>query len=381
MTTLPDTGSNPNDPAKAITGDEVSWQTIYFIFIALAACTATQPCGRTLGIPKYYTPYLRTSPIDCIADATWIIFYAPVGSLFSRSAAKELLYDMLNRRFSEDKEVASGESSNKTIASFRWLWFLVSGLPQLIKLMAMSEVTGCQAIGLMFAISFVVVEVLLAFEQWSKSRRPILVQPNHNDRTGVYLSMFMGLTMGVSILLLWKESVAILDIIILGRTESQPKHHWEKFARSIVAALVALSVVACVTYVPYRMYTLNRRWTGFSFDRKSDAVLTMGMFFIFFQIGIMKDRKEQQPYVEHRWYFLLLIPFWIAATTFVEIVQSGRYIWAIWRQDRPRKFFTDVALALAMLWVSYHVVGSVLWFRYVFDDRGTVNPRWTSVFG
>lgn len=93
--------------------DPAAWQTLYFIFIALAPCTATQPCSRILGMLQNYTMYLRTSPIFCMADALFILLFPLFTSCCTKRSLKALFHDLLRARFDEEEQETSNTDDVK----------------------------------------------------------------------------------------------------------------------------------------------------------------------------------------------------------------------------------------------------------------------------
>ena len=80
-------------------GSPASWQTIFWILVALSINAMAQPGGRICGLPSRYQTYLRCSPFICAADMLSIIMRLLVFTLYQRLPTREALGVLLHERF------------------------------------------------------------------------------------------------------------------------------------------------------------------------------------------------------------------------------------------------------------------------------------------
>ncbi|ERF74081.1 hypothetical protein EPUS_08129 [Endocarpon pusillum Z07020] len=168
---------------------EVLWQSAYFSLVPLAISVMTQPCGDMLLLPSHNRIYLRVSPIVCALDSLAILIrfcvYISSGIGIRNSARKiekkrfKVKFGLALRDADPDREEISRSLENLTF--LRWILFAIGTLPTTIRLLAMGGVPWTKAFGIMFLVSFFVVEIVVVFIGKDLGRSSIPRSPQYKD--------------------------------------------------------------------------------------------------------------------------------------------------------------------------------------------------------
>lgn len=156
---------------------QVSWQSCFWALVPLALSTMTQPTGKVFyTLPSHVGFYLRVSPIICALDATGtlVVYLRYLCLTVSFRHAATLVMDArtrdhlfgewgISRRAQSTTDVTTRVNSLQaleSIASVRWLIFMLGALPQAIKIFAMSSILWTKALAAMFVTSYCIFELI-----------------------------------------------------------------------------------------------------------------------------------------------------------------------------------------------------------------------------
>ena len=143
--------------------EEVRWQVAFWALVPLALATMTQPGGRVLQRPPRYGPWLRSSPIVCVADILYFLTCIAINYIREptrswRHFKAEIAYRYRDEDWSKESTRTDGANRATLI---RWIVIIVGSIPcQTIKLVAMRGIPLTKAWALLFFISLVFGEVL-----------------------------------------------------------------------------------------------------------------------------------------------------------------------------------------------------------------------------
>lgn len=166
--------------------NEISWPALFFWLVCFAANAVGQPSGRVCGVVEYkHRALLRMSPIISFFDSLHILAFwfsnlalDPTWVNFRRLAAHILDTRIVDHQSKSDyKAIASLRSHALT----RWALFLITVLPQYMKLFAATgaSLTMAKILGAMFLCSWLVFELVVAaadrcdLELGSSQNRPL----------------------------------------------------------------------------------------------------------------------------------------------------------------------------------------------------------------
>jgi hypothetical protein len=141
----------------------VTWQVICWVIFPLAINSMAQPSGKILSIPSRYRIYLSSSPILCVADAVSAIFGLTFSMLILRvnpiKASKLVMKRRIEGIISVEKvEYRPAKFQSRTWA--RTLFFVLGALPAAIKLCSFTGLPWTKTWGIMFLSSFIVIEFI-----------------------------------------------------------------------------------------------------------------------------------------------------------------------------------------------------------------------------
>ncbi|KAK0118420.1 hypothetical protein ONS95_012707 [Cadophora gregata] len=159
-----------NSTTPIVFGEEiqpVEWQVLVFAILALAINSMAQPSGYIEpSIPTRFRLYLCSSPIVCTCDAvamvvqlltTMIHLWIPLSSALA-VVVYERSENMIDDLGLDGKE----DDKDKTYLSSvwpRWLFFILGVLPPSIKLASFSGTPWTKIFGMMFLVSFLIIEL------------------------------------------------------------------------------------------------------------------------------------------------------------------------------------------------------------------------------
>lgn len=145
------------------TTSHVSWQTAWFILVAVASNSIMQS-NLSTSLPRNLNYYARSSPLICASTALALLIrfsvYMAKGNPIHVSAHEALRCHLKPPDSSDSSYIVALERMN----GIRLVLFIFAALLPTVKLMGMSGLQGTQAYVGMFVGSYVVVEfmVLLA---------------------------------------------------------------------------------------------------------------------------------------------------------------------------------------------------------------------------
>ncbi|KAH7419357.1 hypothetical protein BKA64DRAFT_14188 [Cadophora sp. MPI-SDFR-AT-0126] len=415
----------------------VTWHVILWILLCLAINSMAQPSSTICGVSSRYRIYLSSSPIITLADAmsalirmVSVCIHLQTGIL---RACQMVVLSRSEVKFSESQDTSHAASSRTWP---RWLFFIMGPLPAAIKLASFSGIWWTKSWGLMFAVSFVVVELISIPSRISKSPRmsaPELLDPglqteqsldsqkslmlDNNldiiDRIVYTLALLVHLGLLIwAIEVLWlaavnkmAESVLVQNILLFTRT-----------------LLVSISLTATVLAMIMGLIWLGSNSTGRSAQQERprrirDLLFKAGaVFFVistFFSGGIGENKKAcddcPKPFIPPppswmqegktmavAWYLIAAIyaGFWfvllcicrrwpvvasalLIEQTAPEASEVERYPNALIDQSDPLDFGAWASLCFFLT----NIVVCVLWYAFMYDSTGTANPPWTDIFG
>jgi hypothetical protein len=141
----------------------VTLQVICWVLLPLAINSMAQPSGKILGLPSRYRIYLSSSPILCVADAVSAIFGLMFSMLILRvnpiKASKLVMKRRIEGFMSVEKmEYLPRRFQSRTLA--RSLFFILGALPATIKLCSFTGLPWTKTWGMMFLSSFIIIELI-----------------------------------------------------------------------------------------------------------------------------------------------------------------------------------------------------------------------------
>jgi hypothetical protein len=315
-----------------------------------------QPSGRVCYLDPSLRIYLRSSPIVCAFDAITIIvrfvIYIRRG-LSPPTAAKKVMF--ARRRDIKDPE--TGHRALEQIMFWRFVWFVVGVLPQVIKLMACSGLPWTKLWAWFYLVSFIIVEVMETLAKFAKERDP----PEDYSRD-LWIDFF-DLACGAVAVLLQLFLLAWIDL-----AEKPPDHivhtkwltRFYRLGAHFVAFLIQFSfgglVMALDTGAP--MESPNLRWGGF--------VMTMLLIFCIQLVGF-----EGHHFSYLYFMFSIIISFFAWLLYFIPPVKTHvlRCRGAGFLNVLAFDFFSRV-LCLSLFWYAKH-----------YNPTGTFKPQWAEVLG
>jgi hypothetical protein len=135
-----------------------------------------QPSAQIIGVSAPYRIYLSSSPIICLADALSALVRLVTISLFFKTSPLKASHLVV---FERPATVISGEEEEKEPQNHtwpRWLFFVMGPLPAAIKLASFTGLLWTKTWGMIFAASFLVMEIitLLSRSNVSESNETVL---------------------------------------------------------------------------------------------------------------------------------------------------------------------------------------------------------------
>jgi hypothetical protein len=302
---------------------------------------------------------------------------------------------------------------------YRWLAFLFGGLLPTIKLVALIGLPTSKACGLMFSVSFVVIEMLIVASGGTRNnssqRRDVSTVPNPTSKWTLNHTFRAVTVLGIltQILIFLWAATGILDRVVFGFndnarygiTENGPNGshtHWYYsntgrkrdiffefyWDRSHIGFAMTV-FVGCLLF--HRVFPTHIN------HRRKLVKAGLGVFLIIYIIGfplygtykIWWNRRIQN----RAWYPLLLFPFGMIISALYFILDMfNRLLPKVAKYLLPEKSKSvalltgsgtveEVSRILAVIFFFLHVLISLFWFAYVFNPRFTYNTGWTAVFG
>jgi len=417
----------------------VSWQTIFWTLVPLAINSMAQPGGRICGLPSRYRTYLHCSPFLCAADALSVVSQLAALYLYRKQSFSEAIGTVLHERFEADKgdehsegqrpaihdddddEEAETLHSLETMTWLRWLWFILGTLPPAIKLMSMRGVLWEQAWGMMFLTSWIINESLTIYAAthhtfFTISRGGRISWPGFEQMTAS--SRYRNFRARVIALQYWLALAAlVVHAVMLNGVFREVFRKW-RYSSSLI-----WSDIPRVVNPPKPLYSI----VGIC------PVIEKSMCMIGF-VAILSFILRELGFSRSSTWFFLILDYCLAVvnvvmnimrcdwctysyndsapcrTKYCNIYHSSQYIagfttagyvgiftlvyflssWSVRLGKNLLVIFPggnknssklDHVGFLALLLFLATVLGTILWYGYIYDSDGTVNPSWTGIFG
>ena len=139
----------------------VTWHVILWVLLCLAINSMAQPSSKICGSPSRYRIYLSSSPIMVLADAISALIRlinVRIHLQTSLVGASQMVVQSRSTLRSAEGQDTIQVAPSRTWP--RWLFFIMGPLPAVTKLASFSGIWWTKSWGLMFAVSFIVVELI-----------------------------------------------------------------------------------------------------------------------------------------------------------------------------------------------------------------------------
>ncbi|KAI9859670.1 MAG: hypothetical protein M1813_006601 [Trichoglossum hirsutum] len=375
----------------------MSWQSAFWLLVALALNSMMQPSGRVCGFPPAYRTPLRSSPIVCLVDATEVLFqlaYYILHGNWPWKAAQEVTRHRF-QNFDRDNDGLAKVEENKHV---RLVLFVLGVLPQVVKLCAVTGIPWTKTWGSMYLASFVVTELVVVIAgrgehktdetntarhehelETARGTSPQNQEPNEvtteeqmpeveasgeqliRRKTAVWLLSSRIPTLLAmcfqSVLCTWAFASAVYEVLTSGKASNPTKTvvramafflpllylataAWGVLGLSLSRRRLSVSVVASVIITPAS--ALVAGYIQF-YARLLDVSMADGGFLAFTSIYTI--------------IMLLLIGYWSNHDTH------------------------PMALPLRHFFVLANLLTALLYYRFKYNPEGTSKPSWVEVFG
>jgi hypothetical protein len=371
----------------------VSWQTAFLGLVPLALNAMTQPCGRVCGLPSRY---LRSSPFLCAGDALSIIFRLVFVSAYLRLPLREVLGLVLHDRFddySDEDNREDGIQSLERLTWFRWLFFVLGGLPMAIKLGSMQGVPWTLAYGMMCLVSFLVVEAVAIFATFN--RQFFTISASSRVSWPGYTRVVRGLQFRKARVILWLSNALVaclihISVLLWAYRPLLVFWVWRSFESVLLCTTLCLIICALfIIYVP--------SYEGQCYFMLSAASLSgmiaPGLMVILFVPLRLLPYLFSIPALGLPLVFIMnslglaglvgLVGFGVPSfgNGLLLIKETSRYTFSVLIPERWRYEMTiDRGALLSLTLFLYSLIISLLWYCYVYDEADTVNPGWTNIW-
>jgi len=148
--------------------------------VTLAVCAMSQPAGKVCGASSRFGIYLRSSPLFCFADILSVLIRLAPTSFRHQVSPVQSVERLIVERF----DGAPTDENLKAMRSAmwaRWVFFVLGGLPQAVKLYSFRGLVWTKILGSIFLASILMIEVLNSiylFRLCGNSRAILLVRSN-----------------------------------------------------------------------------------------------------------------------------------------------------------------------------------------------------------
>ena len=161
----------------------MTWHVVVWILISLAINSMAQPSGRICSVPYRYRLYLSSSPILCAVDAFSAIIRLIAISISFRISPLKACHLVALSRFEVYVGTLKDDAPSTPSAPPspppakphlgpvnnpwpRYLFFVMGTLPAAIKLASFTGNPWTKFWGLMFPVSFTIIELILLLSRW-----------------------------------------------------------------------------------------------------------------------------------------------------------------------------------------------------------------------
>jgi hypothetical protein len=399
----------------------VTWQVVCWVLLPLAINSMAQPSGKILGLQSRYRIYLSSSPILCVADAVSAIFGLTFSMLILRVNPIKTSRLVMLRRTEHIVTVEKVEYRPRRFQSRTWarsLFFILGALPAAIKLCSFTGLPWTKTWGMMFLSSFIIIELITLLSRFGGTE--------HNSSTSEILGhsemewkephldllrrkaeavihvfvlceaiLFLALPVHLGLIMwalekLWAAGVNQINI---------PDYIYEPFLIFqscyyviLVSLFTVWAVLKCMGRIP-KDHVLSRILKYYYW---------FGMVMAAVYVPIWKKSGQQNwlftgivvlEYVFAALIMMHWISFWVCKGWPV----VARML-LIAREPRPAgekvegdgeeeevdekdkgPIDPDAWLCFCFFFTSLMAFG--MWYGFMYNETGTVNPPWTNVFG
>jgi hypothetical protein len=399
----------------------VTWQVICWILLPLAINSMAQPSGKILGLSSRYRIYLSSSPILCVADAVSAIFGLMFCMLTLRvnpiKASKLAIKRRIEGIMSAEKvEYLPRRFQSRTLA--RSLFFVLGAVPAAIKLCSFTGLPWTKTWGMMFLSSFIVIELITFLSQFGGTEHnnstPEILGHSEMEWNEPHLDLLRGKVEVVIHVFVLCEAILFLALpahlgLIMWVLEKLwsagvnqiniPDYIYEPFLTFqscyyiiLVAFFTVWAILKCMGRIP-KDHILSRilnyyYWFG------------MVMAAVYMPIWRKSGRQNWlfTGIIVLEYVFAVLIPMhWISFWVCKRWPVVGRML-LIAREPRPAgekvegggeeededekdKGPLDPGAWLCFCFFFTSLVPFGMWYGFMYNEIGTVNPPWTNVFG
>ncbi|KAI9766557.1 MAG: hypothetical protein M1839_004884 [Geoglossum umbratile] len=328
---MPTNSSSAESPSAAST-DVVSWQSAFWALVALALNAMTQPSRLDEALPGQNIFPMRCSPLVCAMDTIEAVLHIST-YLYSGQSPSEAARRYIRRRIVTDETAATaprrGDIGVQTTVAhsnpgWHFIVFLLSALPQGIKLLGMQGIPWTKFWGGLYLFSF-----LMHFFVSSlvlRGRRHVLSLPSVDPLD----SRMVNIERRLSNLDNHLAFVAVMSHTGLCI--------WISFV--LVRSTGALSLVS-------EIYSLG---LGYAFLAVAPTLQAVVM--VFFPL------------------FLLCL-----ITVYAVYLGSCVRVFLFGGKAPDPKVFLSASLSLVTF------VLSILYYRFIYDPTGTIKPSWGNALG
>jgi hypothetical protein len=397
----------------------VTWQVICWVLLPLAINSMAQPSGKILGLPSRYRIYLSSSPILCVADAVSAIFGLAFSMLILRvnpiKASKLVMLRRVEHIVTMEKvECRPGRFQSRTWA--RSLFFVMGALPAAIKLCSFSGLPWTKTWGMMFLSSFIVIELIALLSRFGGTENnnsiPEILGHSEIEWKEPQLDLLRWKAEGVVHIFVLCEAILFLALpahlgLIMWALEKLwavgvnqiniPDYIYDPFLIFqscyyiiLVAFFAVWAVLKCMGRIP----------KGHVLSRILKYYYWFGMVMAAVYMPIWKKSGQQNwlftgiIVLEYVFAVLILI-HWISYWVCKRWPVVGRVL-LIAREPRPasekvegdseEEDEKDKGPINPEAWLCFcffftSLVAFALWYRFMYNKTGTINPPWTNIFG
>lgn len=202
--------SSANSPPSS--SDEVTWKGAFFALVPLALGAMTQPVGRVLDTPPQYRFWLRSSPILCIGDMLSFLVRVVIDYYLEPTRSWRHLKTEVAYRYRDEVWSKEPKKFDKG-ALGRWILIIFRGIPQTIKLLAISGIPITQTFAMMFLLSILFGEGLnFAAEAICRNPDPMPASCPPSYKSCLWLEFTTEICHSWQALITWAVPVIILRL-------------------------------------------------------------------------------------------------------------------------------------------------------------------------
>lgn len=397
----------------------VSWHVAFWVLVTLAINSMTQPTARICGVSTRYRVYLCSSPFVCVGDALSMVIRLATTAIYLRVSPPKAACLVLLARSEHISEISESHSRSEPHEKAwpRWLFFIVGVLPSAIKLSSFSGTPRTQALGLMFVVSFITIELVTLLGRAS----------GHEPAGSVPATLGLGSSDGQALQRLrlsskvarLNASMQVLEISVLivalfthisigGWTVHKL---WISAKDSLkLTENIRLVIVTIAFFIVMVFLLLLVLWvvlivTGSNFRRHLLSRMLKWLYLatLLFNLIPNKNNERDKGYARGIimmcvWIYLFLV-FWLCYRGMTWICKRwpavGKALLIETRVKEVKQvqdpaedpeLREDHGTIEGRAWESLcffitNLLGCLLWYAFMYDSTGTVNPCWTDVFG